>query len=159
MLDPQETIAELVWYCALGPRLPGPEPLFLKVQLSCKRSLSSQCCGHAYTCLSVVVVKIQAAAPGSNSACKQPPACCKGTTTFAYQTQQPICICHDTSETGSISKSRCLQLSQNPALPVQAVVTQGGIWKNRIHGCWTQMQITYEIASSCWSGIPFHPPA
>lgn len=39
VLNLQTQIAELVWYCAIGPQLPGPELLFLKVHLSCKNSL------------------------------------------------------------------------------------------------------------------------
>ena len=39
-------------------------------------------------------------------------------------------------------------ISHNPALPVQAVVMPGGIWQERAHGCWTQLQITYAAAAS-----------
>ena len=38
--------------------------------------------------------------------------------------------------------------SQNPALSVQAVVAPGGIWQEKAHGCWTQLQITYAAAAS-----------
>ena len=37
---------------------------------------------------------------------------------------------------------------------MQAVVTRGGIWQERMHGCWTQLQIPYVIAASWGIAYP-----
>lgn len=64
VLNLQTQIAELVWYCAVGPQLPGPELLFLKVNLSSKNSLE-------YFAAGFELLDASAAMPHRITCCKE----------------------------------------------------------------------------------------